>query len=102
MELQNTDKVLLTAVAKDAQGNVTVATLAFTSSDDTIVSLVDNGDGTAEAFSGLEGTATITATATDPDGKTVDGTLDITVVAVVVPPPPTETVEVTAGTPEPK
>ena len=98
--LQNTDKVLLTAVARDAQGNVTLAILAFATSDDTIVSLVDNGDGTAEAFSGLEGVATVTATATDPDGAQVTGTLDIEVVAVVVPPEPTAIVEVTAGTPE--
>ena len=100
--LLNTDKVLLTATPRDAAGNVTAATIAFASSDDSVVSLVDNGDGTAEAVSGLVGTATVTATATDADGAQVQGTLDIEVSEVVVTPEPTVTVDIEAGTPEPK
>ncbi len=105
MELLNTDKVLLTATPRDAAGNVTAATIAFSTSDDTIVSLVDNGDGTAEAFSGLVGTATVTATATDADGAQVQGTLDVEVTDAGGGgggAEPTVTVDITAGTPEPK
>jgi hypothetical protein len=66
-----------TATALDANGNtVEAATVSTASSDDTIVSLVSNGStggvetGTWTAVA--DGTATLTSTAVNVDGSTVD------------------------------
>jgi hypothetical protein len=100
--LLDTDKVVLTAHALDADGNPTAATLSFSTSDESVVALVDNLDGTAVAVSGADGSATVTATATDADGAQVSNTLDIDVVAPEVPPAATASVTIDVGTPEPK
>jgi hypothetical protein len=106
-QLNDTDKVVLTARPVDADGNPTTPTITFTGSDDAVLTITDNGDGTAVAISVAAGTATVTATATDADGATVTGTLDIEVVATggTPPPPPvaaTATVTIETGTPEAK
>lgn len=94
MELKDTQSVVLTASATDAAGKATTPTFSFAVSDPTILSLVDNGDGTALVSALDTGTTDVTATATDADGGTASGSISITVVAG-----PTTTVTVTAGTP---
>ena len=101
-QLHDDEQVTLTVEALDAEGNPAAASTVFTSSDESIVSLVDNGDGTAIATAspgaGGLGAATITATVTDTsDGDEHVGTFDIEVVAGDA-----VTVNITAGTPEPK
>jgi len=101
-QLHDSEQVTLSVEALDSEGNAAAATTAWSSSDDTIVAVTDNGDGTALAVAspgaaGL-GTATITASVTDTsDGDVHDGTFDIEVVAGDA-----VTVNITAGTPEAK
>jgi hypothetical protein len=101
-QLRDDEQVPLSVEALDDEGNPAAATTTFASSDDTIVAITDNGDGTALAVAspgaaGL-GTATITASVTDnSDGDVHTGTFDIEVVAGDA-----ATVNVTAGSPEPK
>jgi hypothetical protein len=101
-QLRDDQQVELTVEALDAEDNPAAATTTFASSDESIVSLRDNGDGTAVATAspgaaGL-GTATVTATVTQTSsGDTLEGTFDIEVVAGDA-----VTVNVVAGTPEPK
>jgi hypothetical protein len=101
-QLRDDQQVELTVEALDAEDNPAAATTTFASSDESIVSLRDNGDGTAIATAspgaaGL-GTATVTATVTQTSsGDTLEGTFDIEVVAGDA-----VTVNVVAGTPEPK
>lgn len=101
-QLLNTQRVLATARPLDADGNPTAATIAFTSSDTSIVSVTDNGDGTAMLDSGADGSATVTATATDADGAQVSASVDIDVVPPTTPPAATASVDLTLGTPEDK
>ena len=101
-QLHDDEQVTLTTEALDAEGNPAAASTVFTTSDESIVSLVDNGDGTAIATAspgaGGLGAATITAIVTDTsDGDQHVGTFDIEVVAGDA-----VTVNITAGTPEPK
>jgi hypothetical protein len=85
-QLRDDKQVELTVEALDAEDNPAAATTTFASSDESIVSLRDNGDGTAIAIAspgaaGL-GTATVTATVTQQSsGDTLEGTFDIEVVA---------------------
>ena len=101
-QLRDSEQVTLSVEALDSEGNPAAATTTWASSDDTIVAVSDNGDGTALAVAspgaaGL-GTATITASVADAsDGDIHDGTFDVEVVAGDV-----VTVNITAGTPEPK
>lgn len=71
-----------TVTESNAQGNVPVvgANITFTSSDDTLVSVVNNGDGTAVWTAVAEGTVTVTYTDTVFNLTTTD---TITVVAAV-------------------
>lgn len=101
-QLLNTQRVLATARPLDADGNPTAATIAFTSSDTSVVSVTDNGDGTAMLDSGADGSATVTATATDADGAQVSASVDIDVVPPTIPPAATASVDLTLGTPEDK
>jgi hypothetical protein len=100
-QLHDSEQVLLSVAATDAEGNPSGATIAFSSSDDTIVAVTDNGDGTALAVAspgaaGL-GSATVSVTATDADGSTASGAFDIEVI-----PGDTVAVNITPGTPEAK
>jgi hypothetical protein len=100
-QLHDTEQVPVSVAATDAEGNPSGAAITFSSSDDTIAAVTDNGDGTAVVVAspgaaGL-GTASITATATDADGSTASGTFDVEVI-----PSDTVAVNITPGTPEPK
>ena len=68
-QLHDFEQVTLTVEALDAEGNPASVTTTFASSDETIVAITDNGDGSALAVAspgeGGLGTATITATVTD-------------------------------------
>jgi hypothetical protein len=100
-QLRDFEQVVLEIDAVDAEGNPAAATATFSSSDDTVVEVRDNGDGTALAIAspgeGGLGTATVTAMVTQSSGDTITGTLDIEVVAGDA-----VTVNLVAGTPEPK
>lgn len=102
LQIRDSEQVALSVEALDSEGNEAAATVAWSSSDDSIVSITDLGLGRVLAVAspgsaGL-GTATITATVTDTsDGDTHVGTLEIEVVAGDA-----VTVNVLAGDPEPK
>jgi hypothetical protein len=101
-QLRDDQQVALTVEALDSEGNPANVDTSWTSSDDTIVEILDNGGGSALAVAspgaaGL-GTATITVDVTDrSDGDVHTGTFDIEVVAGDA-----VTVNVTAGEPEAK
>lgn len=101
-QLHDFEQVTLSVEALDAEGNPADATIAWSSSDDTVASVADNGDSTALVVAspgaGGLGTATIKATATDNgDGDVHEGTWDVEVVAGDV-----VTVNIVPGTPEAK
>ena len=101
-QLHDFEQVPLSVEALDSEGNPATATIAFSSSDETVVGIQDNGDGTALAIAspgaGGLGTATVTATVTDTsDGNVITGTFDIEVVAGDA-----TTVNFVPGTPEAK
>jgi len=101
-QLRDSEQVTLTVEALDAEGNPANVTVGWSSSDETIVAVTDNGDGsalvTASPGAGGLGSATVTVTATDTsDGDVHEGTFDVEVVAGDA-----VTVNVTAGTPEAK
>jgi len=78
-QLGDNQQVDLTVQESDTAGNpVVVDEVSFASSDEAIVTLVDNGDGTAVATAvGPLGTATVTATDANDN---LTGTLDIEIV----------------------
>lgn len=102
LQIRDDQQVPLSASALDKEGNPANATIAWSSSDETIVGIIDNGDGTALAVAspgsaGL-GVAVVTATATDAsDGDEHTGDFEIEVVAGDV-----AIVNVVPGTPEDK
>jgi len=101
-QIRDDQQVTLTASALDDEGNPAAATIAFSSSDETVAAVTDNGDGTALLVAspgeGGLGTATVTATVTDLSGDAViTGTFDVEVVAGDA-----VTVNITPGAPEPK
>ena len=101
-QLRDSEQVTLSAEALDSEGNPASASVAWTSSDDTVVAVTDNGDGSALAVAspgaGGLGTATVTCDVTDTsDADVHTGTFDIEVVAGDA-----VTVNITAGTPEAK
>ena len=98
LTLGDNQKVLLSVTAIDEEGNVASnpTNLVFSSSDESVVTVADNGDGSAVANAeGPLGTVTITVDDTDPETPFTPGSLDIEVVA-------TEAVglNISAGTPE--
>jgi hypothetical protein len=85
-QIHDFEQVALEAEALDAEGNEANVTFAWSSSDETVVAVQDNGDGSALAIAspgeGGLGDAVITLTVTDVEtGDTHTGTFDITVVA---------------------
>jgi hypothetical protein len=85
MELHADKKVTLTLEGADEMGNPTDfdGTITFASSDEALVAVTDNGDGTASAAAvGPVGAAVVTAEATRAsDGKTFSGAVAINVIA---------------------
>jgi uncharacterized protein YjdB len=84
-QLKDSQQLPLEVEALDAEGNAAAITVTFASSDESIVAITDNGDGSAMAVAspgaaGL-GTATVTATATGTDGSSLEGSLEIEVIA---------------------
>jgi hypothetical protein len=81
-DLGTNSQVPLSVIATDASGAIVPgATATFASSDDTVLTVTDNGDGTAVAVraSVAGGTAVVAAVVTNPDGTTASGTLTLTV-----------------------
>jgi hypothetical protein len=79
------NKVPLTVISTDAAGNlVSGATPVLTSSDETVITIQDDGAGNKVAVrvASTPGTATITATVTNADGTVVSGSLSLTLGAV--------------------
>lgn len=101
-QLRDSEQVTLTVEALDSEDNPAAASVAWSSSDESIVSVTDNGDGSALVVAspgaGGLGAATVTADVTDnSDGDIHTGTFEVEVVAGDA-----VTVNITAGTPEPK
>jgi hypothetical protein len=102
-QLRDDQQVELTVEALDAEDNPAAATTTFASSDESIVTrstTTATAPRIATASPGAAGlgTATVTATVTQKSsGDTLEGTFDIEVVAGDA-----VTVNVVAGTPEPK
>src|SRR5438552_12098989 len=101
-QLHDSEQVTLTVEALDSEGNTAAASVAWSNSDDTIVAVTDNGDGSALVVAspgaGGLGTSTITCDVTDTsDGDVHSGTFDVEVIAGDA-----ISVNITAGTPEPK
>lgn len=99
MNLTDVQEVDLSVVVKDRAGNVVenAGALSFSSSDDSIVTILDNGDGTAVASAvGPLGDVVVTvADDTDADGTpNFSGALAISVVASDV-----AEIDVVAGAP---
>ena len=101
-QLHDFEQVSVTAEALDAEGNPASGSLAWASSDDTVVSVTDNGDGsaliTASPGAGGLGTATVSADFTDAsDGDVHTGAFEVEVIAGDA-----VAVNIVPGTPEPK
>ena len=95
-------KIPLSIICTDAAGNlVTGVTPVDTSSDETVLTLQDYGAGNKVAVrvAATAGTATVTATVTNPDGTVVSGTLSLTLSAVVTPAAGVANVRIVPGTP---
>jgi len=100
--LSDAAQVTLTAVAYEADGTTPDpnATITWSVDDESVVTVTDNGSGSALAVAGSDGTANVTATAADPDGNTISA--EPFAITVVNEATDAKTVAVTAGTPEPK
>jgi hypothetical protein len=101
-QLHDWEQVPLSAQALDAEGNPAAVNYAWSSSDETVVAVTDNGDGTALAVAspaeGGLGSATVSVDVTDQsDGDVISGTFEIEVIAGDA-----VAVNITAGTPEAK
>jgi hypothetical protein len=101
-QLRDSQQVTLSVEALDSEGNPAAVTTTWTTSDETIASVTDNGDGTALVVAspgeGGLGTATIKASVTDnSDGDVHEGTFEVEVVAGDA-----VTVNIVPGTPEDK
>ena len=102
-DLGTNSKVPFTVICTDAAGNlVTGVTPVDTSSDETVVTIVDDGAGNKSAVRVAQtaGSATVTATVTNASGSVVQGTLALTLSAVGVPPVgEVANVQIVPGTP---
>ena len=84
-KLHDFEQVQITVEALDVEGNPADVDISFFSSDPSVVEVQDNGDGSALLVAspgeGGLGTATITAVQTNEDGSTLEGALEVEVVA---------------------
>jgi hypothetical protein len=84
-QIHDSEQVAISAQAVDSEGNPADATVAFTSSDPSVIEVQDAGNGTALLVAspgeGGLGTAIVTATVTNGDGTVIEGTVEVEVVA---------------------
>jgi len=96
--LKDTQQCLLSISEEDARGNpveVKPDELTWLSSDETVATVTDNGDGTALVVAaGALGLAQVQVQDSETDGTNIAGTLD-----VQVGPGPVTKVNITPGTP---
>lgn len=89
----------LPLVATDENGNpITSLTVTWSVPDATVVTLTDNGNGTATLVrsAAAGGTVVVTATVANADGTTASGTLTVTLSAVT---PSVTTLTIVPGSP---
>lgn len=101
-DLGTFDKVPLSFLGTDINGNLVPGVKPLVeSSDPTVVTLSDNGDGTATAarVTADAGTVTITATVTNPDGSTASGEMTLSLGSKTAPPTDVVDIEIVAGQP---
>ena len=101
-DLGTDSRVPITAIDTDAQGNlVPAAANVFASSDETVLTLEAQADGSTVAVrvSATAGGATITGTVTNASGATATGTIAIALSAIVPPVGDVVNVELVPGTP---
>ncbi len=80
IDIKDTQDLDLAMQALDAEGNSdTAAVESWTSSDANIISIEDNGDGTAKGVTHALGSVDIVADAKDPDGNDVSAVLTVNV-----------------------
>ncbi len=97
----NTQVPLSTILTDDDGDLMTGVPTVFSVPDSTVVTLTDNGDGTATAVrvSKDAGSVVITATATNADGTTASGTLTLSLASQVPPVEDVTGVEIVPGIP---
>lgn len=78
-DLGTLNTVPLSAIATGASGDVLTLPTVWSVDDPSVVTITDNGDGTAVATRVVvtSGKVTVTATVTNPDGSTVQDSLEI-------------------------
>jgi hypothetical protein len=102
-QLRDSQQVSISVEALDSEGNPAAVTVAFgPSTDETVVAVTDNGDGTALVVAspgaGGLGNASVPVTVTDKsDGDVISSTFDVEVIAGDA-----VAVNVLPGTPEDK
>lgn len=101
-DLGTNSSVPLTVIETDANGAPVAGNKpVVTSSDESVVSITDNGDGTFTAVRVTQnaGSVLITATVTNDSGTVVSGTLSLSVGAILPPPVEVADVQIVPGTP---
>lgn len=101
-QLRDSEQVVLSVEALDSEGNPANVNIGWSTSDDTIIAIQPNSNGTVTAIAspgaGGLGMARVTADATDvSDGDVHTGTFDIEVIAGDA-----VSVNIVPGTPETK
>jgi hypothetical protein len=99
-DLGANSKVPLTAIGTDATGAVVPGAVAvFTSSDETILTLQTQADGStiAARVAASAGSVTVSAKVTNPDGSTATGTLTVSLAAAGAPSTNVTNVEIVPG-----
>lgn len=94
--MKDTEKAQLTVTAEDAKGQVTATPgdVTFTSSDESVVTISTDADGTIWAVAGNPGSAVITGDWPDSPAGDLQGTLAVDVTAGDA-----VSLTITAGTP---
>lgn len=76
-QLGDAQQITATVTPDDAAGYATTDTLAWTASDETAVSLTPSADTLSCVIDGLVPTAGVVITATDPNGVSITGDVDV-------------------------
>lgn len=77
LELGDTQTVTATVVPDDADNQPTTDTLTWTASDTAAVTLIPSDDTLSCVINGAQPATDVVITATDPNGLTITGTLDV-------------------------